>query len=126
MVMVTKTKKSKTEQHHQFKAGKKYSWNVPRLISLSRSLPVFNISISDIGEVDSIYWFDQDNQPTCRSIIEHTRKILRADLSKPVILSENGLVMDGMHRICKAILDGKSTVTAVQFAKDPEPDSISC
>lgn len=45
-----------------------------------------------------------------------------ADLSYPVILAADGRVMDGMHRIAKALAMGLETVDAVQFQKQPEPD----
>jgi hypothetical protein len=32
--------------------------------------------------------------------------------------------MDGMHRVCKALLQGIDTVAAVQFDVDPEPDYV--
>jgi len=32
--------------------------------------------------------------------------------------------MDGMHRVAKAVLQGRETIDAVQFAADPEPDHI--
>jgi hypothetical protein len=32
--------------------------------------------------------------------------------------------MDGMHRVCKALLENRPTVAAVRFAEDPEPDYI--
>lgn len=32
--------------------------------------------------------------------------------------------MDGMHRVCKALLEDRTTITAVQFERDPEPDYI--
>jgi hypothetical protein len=32
--------------------------------------------------------------------------------------------MDGMHRVAKAWLLGLSTIQAVQFVQDPEPDQI--
>jgi hypothetical protein len=31
--------------------------------------------------------------------------------------------MDGMHRIAKAWMLGHSTITAVQFERDPPPDT---
>ncbi len=34
--------------------------------------------------------------------------------------------MDGMHRIARAILEGRATITAVQLPSDPEPDFTSC
>ena len=32
--------------------------------------------------------------------------------------------MDGMHRVCKALIEGRETITAVQFGQDPEPDYV--
>jgi hypothetical protein len=30
--------------------------------------------------------------------------------------------MDGMHRVAKALLEGKATIAAVQFTHQPAPD----
>ena len=32
--------------------------------------------------------------------------------------------MDGMHRVCLALMDEQKTIRAVRFANDPEPDYI--
>ncbi len=50
--------------------------------------------------------------------------MLDCDLAFPVILSSDGRVMDGMHRICKALLQGLSEIEAVRFQRDPEPDYV--
>ena len=52
------------------------------------------------------------------------RLIEQADLSFPIILAANGEVMDGRHRIAKAALTGRATITAVQFTTDPPPDHV--
>jgi hypothetical protein len=59
-----------------------------------------------------------------RAVVEHARLIAPADLSFPIILSSDGRVMDGMHRVAKAVLLGRATIEAVQFTGDPEPDYI--
>jgi len=61
---------------------------------------------------------------TCREITEHARLMIDCDLTYPVILSIDGRVMDGMHRICKALLEGRSEIEAVRFVHDPEPDYV--
>ena len=48
------------------------------------------------------------------------------DLSYPIILDRDGRVMDGMHRICRAVREGKDTIPAVRFAASPEPDFVGC
>src|SRR5690242_10600557 len=60
----------------------------------------------------------------CRAVIEHARLIEATDLRFPVILSSDGRVMDGMHRVCKAVLLTRPTIEAVQFTTDPEPDYV--
>lgn len=61
---------------------------------------------------------------TCRDVVEHARLIHDCDFDHPVILSRDGRVMDGMHRICKALLLGRIDVEAVRFPEDPAPDYI--
>lgn len=39
-----------------------------------------------------------------------------------MILGADGRVMDGMHRIARALLEGRTTVPAVRFPVHPEPD----
>jgi hypothetical protein len=113
-------------QYHFRKSPKGLcAWNVHRLIELSRYLARERVPISAIRELDETYWTDEDNQRlTCRQIADHARLIQDCDLSFAVILSSDGRVMDGMHRICKALLQGSSDVEAVRFVRDPEPDYI--
>jgi hypothetical protein len=64
--------------------------------------------------------------PTVRRIVEHLRLVEEADLSHPIILAADGRVMDGMHRVAKALLRGDDTIRAVRFEVDPEPDYRDC
>lgn len=98
-----------------------YAWDVDRLVELSKNFEVKQIRLDSIKEVDENHWFN-DDEPTCRAIFEHAKLIRDADLKYPIILSETGRVMDGMHRVGKAFLQEQITITAVQFQKDPEPD----
>lgn len=99
------------------------AWDVDRLIERSDHLPRKRIPLHDISELDEV-WFGDDEQPTWRAMLEHVRLIEEADLSFPIILSATGAVMDGMHRVAKAVLQGHHEIEAVQFAKDPAPDHI--
>ena len=77
--------------------------------------------IADIRELDEAYW---GGLMTCREVAEHARLIQEADPSFPVILSSDGRVMDGMHRVLKGLLVGLSHVPAVRFSSDPMPDYV--
>jgi hypothetical protein len=50
--------------------------------------------------------------------------MLDCDLAFPIILSSDGRVMDGMHRVGKALLQNYTEIEAVRFTQDPEPDYI--
>jgi hypothetical protein len=100
------------------------AWDVDRLIRLSSELPPRRVALHDIREIDEVYWFDEDQRPTCRSVLEHMRLIDEADLSFPIILGADGRVMDGMHRVAKAVLEGRNEIDAVRFAVDPSPDYV--
>jgi hypothetical protein len=103
------------------------AWDVDRLVELSRGLPIKDVELASIDEVDSVYWFDDESQrPTVRRVVEHARLIEDVDLSYPVILGVDGRVMDGMHRIAKALLVGRETIRAVQFDTHLEPDYRNC
>jgi hypothetical protein len=99
-------------------------WYTTRLWELSRELPVRTVNIADIAEFDQNCWFGPTHAPTCREVAEHAKLIWDADLSYPIILSANGGLMDGGHRLAKAWLNGSTEIQAVQFAVDPEPDCI--
>ncbi|MGH8995948.1 MAG: hypothetical protein ACRDYB_07975 [Acidimicrobiales bacterium] len=103
------------------------AWDVDRLIRLSRDLPVREVPIDSIEEVDTDFWFSQGTAtPTVRQVIEHMRLVRDVDVSFPIILGVDGRVMDGMHRVARAILDGRPTIEAVQFDVHPEPDHRNC
>ena len=100
-----------------------YAWDVDRLVALTRDLQRQRVKLDSIREIDEAFWFgDKTDELTWRSIVEHTRLIGETDLSYPIILSSDGRVMDGMHRVAKALLEGQVTIEAVQFSQDPEPD----
>jgi hypothetical protein len=80
------------------------AWDVDRLVELSHALPVRDVELESIDEIDSVYWFDdQIDRPTVRRVVDHLRLIEDVDLSYPIILGVDGRVMDGMHRIAKAL-----------------------
>jgi len=103
------------------------AWDVRRLIELSRNLPVQEIELSAIAELDHDHWYAHGGEaPTCRSIAGHCALIQAADLAYPIILDASGRVMDGMHRAAKALIEGRPTLKAVRFTTDPAPDYLDC
>lgn len=101
------------------------AWDVDRLLELTAGFPRCRVPLTAIRELDEAYWFGggQDGA-TCRAVAEHARLIRETDLSYPIILSADGRVMDGMHRVAKAYIDGHEWIEAVRFEVDPEPDYV--
>lgn len=94
-----------------------HSWNVARLHQLAAKLPEFDAPIHCLN-----LWTKYE--VTLRDMLMHIRAVENADLNYPIILDEDGVIMDGRHRIMKAILNGMTTIKAVRFDKNPAPCKI--
>ena len=99
------------------------AWDVDRLVQLSSHLPRKQVLLTDIRELDE-EWTGEEERPTWRTLVSHLRLIEQADLAFPIILSASGAVMDGRHRIAKAVWQGRDRIDAAQFDEDPPPDHI--
>jgi hypothetical protein len=109
------------EKHSRPVPGGRAFYLTERLWKLSEGLPVESVPIDAIREFDEDCWFG-GRPVTCRMVARHAALIQKADLSYPVILSADGRLMDGGHRISKAWINGLTTINAVRFKVDPDPD----
>jgi hypothetical protein len=111
------------QYHFQPSSNGFYAWDVDKLIEKTKELPQISVRLDQIEELDENYWYQELNaSPTCRSIVEHFHLVNEASLSYPIILSKDGRVMDGMHRVAKALLLGHREIKAVKFEIEPKPD----
>ena len=101
-----------------------YIWDVDNLVAFTQHFKVKEIPLSDIKELEEAYWYP-DTHPTTQDILEHMQLIQQADLTYPIILCSQGRLMDGIHRVGKAKILGKDTISAVQFEIDPQADFIN-
>jgi hypothetical protein len=99
------------------------AWDVDRLVTLTSTLPHKRIPLTQIRELDEA-WFGEGESGTWRAMLEHIELIRAVDLAYPIILAANGAVMDGMHRVARAVLEGRADIDAVQFDEDPKPDYV--
>lgn len=111
----------KKQTHSRITNQGRAVWYTERLWSLASNLPIKRVHIDQIKEFDMDCWFG-DDQPTCRKVARHAKKIFEADISYPIILSSDGSLMDGGHRIAKAWIAGNKKIAALQFTEDPAPD----
>lgn len=99
------------------------AWDVDHLVALSADLPRCAIPLEQIRELDAS-WAGDAEAVTWRSLVAHVELMDQADLAFPIILAADGTVMDGMHRVAKALRLGRRDIVAVRFATDPPPDHI--
>jgi hypothetical protein len=105
------------------KTTETHVWRVPRLWVLAHTLPVAFIPVAALlPHLDTAHWLGEDEPLTVRALVEQARRILRADLAYPIILSVDGSIMDGMHRLAKAWITDAETIAVVRFSDDPAPD----
>lgn len=97
----------------------KHSWSVARLFELSKDLPVMEIPLAHIN---MYYKYDL---MTLRELAGHIVAVNKADLNYPIILDEDGEIMDGRHRLIKAIIHGEKTIKAVRFTENPRPCEVA-
>ena len=91
-------------------------WSISRLIAYAKDLPVFDLPLSHMDLSDEC-WASM----VSREFAGHIIAVQNADLSKPIILSENGAIFDGRHRVVRAIIDKRETIKAVRFLENPSP-----
>ena len=95
----------------------KHRWSVHRLVNLSKDIPTLTIPLEHLN-----LWHKYDL--TMREMAGHVKAILAADLKYPILLDEDGEILDGRHRLMKAILLKKKTIKAKRFLENPPPCSI--
>lgn len=93
----------------------KHHWSIARLITLSKNLKVMKVPLEHLN----MYYIYEDL--TLRDMVMHINAINDANLKYPIILDEDGVLMDGRHRIMKALLLGKKTIKVVRFDVNPDP-----
>ena len=106
------------------KCGEKvYKWHVPDLHAAAEGLPVKEIPTSQFNlDVDA--WFGEACKPTITNVIHHMKRIRNADLREPILLSAEGYVFDGLHRLARCALEEIQTIACQQFDINPEPFEI--
>lgn len=93
-------------------------WLVSSLIEQAKDLPVVDLPLCAIFSGQQIW--NPITSPY--QLARHMKRVQDASLDYPIILDEEGFIMDGWHRVAKALLEGRETIKAVRFEKTPNPD----
>jgi len=97
-----------------FYIGKKY-WSVTDLWKAADKIkpvkvPLQGINISEERALaNSVY-----------ELVDEMKRVLRADLSYPILLTPEGEICDGVHRLSKALLKDKKYIMVKRFTVMPD------
>lgn len=97
----------------------RHSWSVSRLHELARELPVMQVPLRHL------YVYYTYEKITLRDMVMHMKAVQEASLEYPIILDEDGELLDGRHRLMKAMLNGEENIKVVRFSKNPAPCRVS-
>ena len=106
-------------------ASNLYYWSARSLWEAASELPVEHVPLESFDWTNDNFRCDSLSKPPLwRDLGDHFKKMLAADLQYPIVISANGDVMDGMHRILKCYAFGFDSVKAVRFGQNPAPDIV--
>lgn len=92
-------------------------WKIQDLRNAVKDEPVFEVPLAfldlarqDFGTEGGLITFAQ-----------HMLHVNEADLSHPIIVDQWGTILDGRHRIVKALMEGHTTIKAVKVPDGTQP-----
>lgn len=96
----------------------KYKWKASDLYDFVKSegLKPFDLPLAAVRLIDA----DVFNLDSLDAFIFQCKRVLNCDTSIPIIIDDYGQIADGYHRVCKAILDGKTHIKAYRLRRMPE------
>tara|TARA_E500000331_G_scaffold348524_1_gene390260 strand:+ start:1035 stop:1388 length:354 start_codon:yes stop_codon:yes gene_type:complete len=65
-------------------------------------------------------WQHNDEIINNEFFLHHLERVMKADLTYPIILSEEDYILDGVHRLMKAKYLGLPEILYIKFKKDPD------
>lgn len=94
-------------------------WKVTSLIYHAKDLEVFELPLCGI-DISISVWGNGGIE--IKNFAKHWKRANKVNLDYPIILDDAGFIMDGWHRVAKALFLGMATIKAVRFDKTPECD----
>lgn len=108
---------SQGDRDEQVKQGEDGTWRISDLRELVKGEPVFQVPLAFLH----LKTHDFDMTHGLVSFARHMKHVMDCDLSYPIIFDEYGTVIDGRHRIVKALIEGKTVIDAVRVPPGSRP-----
>lgn len=106
---------------HTYSDGK-HTWDVSDLVAHSMKFPVEDLNVEFLFK--RIRDQNLENVWGCKTLwefLDHAKRWEKADLSYPILLTPNGKVCDGIHRILRARALGHKTIQGIRLESMPDP-----
>lgn len=97
-------------------------WSLDYIWKITKDFPIKQIKVSHLWDeryAEAWCWQHENEVINNDFFLHHMQRVLKADLSYPIILSEEELIFDGVHRLMKAKYLGLEYINCVQFIQDP-------
>lgn len=95
-------------------------WSVAGLIESAKELEPFDLPLCAIYIGSNIF----APITSAKDLAEHVMRVNAVNMDHPIILDDEGFIMDGWHRVARALAEGRATVRAVRFDKTPDPHFV--
>ena len=98
-------------------------WKITSLIHhvKEQNLEVFDLPLCGINLATTVW---ENNGLRIKEFAKHWKRADEVSLDYPIILDDDGFIMDGWHRVAKALFLGLPTIKAVRFDVTPDCDYV--
>lgn len=115
-------------------SGLDFNWNKSKIWKL-KNIPIEDICVSEIEwQLDLLFWHDGDKKycVSPRNVLidikkypKHKDRIFNADTDFPIDLMKNLdgelEILDGLHRLCRFIIEGRKEIKVRKISRDLIP-----
>ncbi len=119
--------------------GNTYSIDIDVIRKLARGKKPVAKKVRDLPAIKEDFWFElTGRKPTLEALAEEYSRTMNTDLSYPILIlkgyfmpegittpSRGGCMLDGSHRIVKALLMGKTEIMAIEVPVEEIIEQIS-
>lgn len=123
MTLMPPTKTNTPEMATRIIDGNIFVYDSSEIYRLALSAPINMVKPTDF-DLTKMFWFANLEQASVFEVLEHFRRIMAVSVEDPIVLAPDGSVLDGLHRIARAVLDNRSSIPARQLLVEPEPICI--
>lgn len=92
-------------------------WKIQDLLKAVENEPTYEVPLAFLDL--SSHTFEQEGGLI--DFAQHMKHVMECDLSQPIIFDQWGRILDGRHRLVKALIKGKTTILAKKIPDGTQP-----